>query len=53
VTESQDSAQLRGYFSAQEIVDSANWVQVFVGFVVGDVSVHEAPQPFDRIEMRT
>jgi hypothetical protein len=53
VTESQNSA-VAGHFFAQEIERRIGELGAgFVGFVVGDVSVHEAPQPLDRIEMRT
>jgi hypothetical protein len=53
VTDSQNSAQLRGTFLRRKLsAASANSAQV-LGFVVSDVSVHEAPQLLDRIEMRT
>src|ERR1019366_8266144 len=53
VTESQRSAQFRGTVSRRNpSVASANWGARGVAFVVRDVSVHEAPQSLDRIEMR-
>ena len=53
VTESQRSAQFPGHCFTQETKRRIGELGACgVAFVVSDVSVHEAPQPLDRIEMR-